>query len=213
MKSTIAAIAVTLAMAGSAFAQNGLPSGSYQSESCPGVAVLGYKCNGTWAVPLTPEERAVAKKDACLKDYAAHPWFVTVVSLDATGAATAVNRQVIDGGIACSGGASTASGASTKTIDNVSQSLLDDARKMSKDSKTLTRQGFDDLRRNQAAADTACASGSTSACTEALTKMAEDAQSNAQAQVDALTDNVQQYLNDSNAAIDAEEAAEAADEQ
>jgi hypothetical protein len=72
-------------------------AGSYQSESCPRVAVSGYKCNGSWAVPLTPEELAAEKKDHCRKDYAAHPWFVT--RLDATGAA--VDAHAIDVDIAC----------------------------------------------------------------------------------------------------------------
>jgi hypothetical protein len=67
------------------------PAGGYQSESCPRVAISGYKCNGTWAVPLTPEELTQEKKSHCLKDYAVHPWYV--VKEDGT--------QVIDADAAC----------------------------------------------------------------------------------------------------------------
>lgn len=86
------------------------------------------------------------------------------------------------------------------------QQLLDDAKKMSKDSNDISKQGFADLRANSAAVDAACDSGSAEACTNALTKMAEDAQANAAAQAQALQDNVQKYLDDSNAAIDEEES-------
>jgi hypothetical protein len=97
------------------------------------------------------------------------------------------------------------------TVSASAQRSLDDAKKTSQDSDRLAKQGFSDLRTNSAAVAAACDSGSAAACTDALTKMAEDAQANANAQVQALQDNAQRAVDDINAGIDEEEADEASD--